>query len=155
LNQSFNLLYQKVVETTFNQVGDTPSCHWFVIVDKRKSRMMDSALTSTTHCGSSKDQHESNQTESVSGFRDHYDAVLKQLNDGPVLLLQRSRLAAVLVSHEEWNRIAAKLKRLEQLELLAKAKETKARVARGEETTVTHDELKQLTLAKQAAHVGD
>jgi PHD/YefM family antitoxin component YafN of YafNO toxin-antitoxin module len=95
------------------------------------------------------------QTESVSGFRDHYDDVLKQLNDGPVLLLQRSRLAAVLVSHEKWNRIAAKLKRLEQLELLAKAKETKARVARGEETTVTHDELRQLMLAKQATHVGD
>jgi PHD/YefM family antitoxin component YafN of YafNO toxin-antitoxin module len=95
------------------------------------------------------------QTESVSGFRDHYDAVLKKLNDGPVLLLQRSRLAAVLVSHEEWNRIAARLKRLEQLELLAKAKEAKARVARGEETTVNHDELKQLMLAKQAAHVGD
>lgn len=95
------------------------------------------------------------QTESVSGFRDNYDAVLKKLNDGPVLLLQRSRLAAVLVSHEEWNRIAAKLKRLDQLELLARAKEAKARVACGEETTVTHDELKQLMLAKQVADVGD
>jgi len=86
------------------------------------------------------------QTESVSGFRDQYDAVLKKLSDGPVLLLQRSHLAAVLVSPEEWNRIAAKLKRLEQLELLAKAKEIKARVERGEETMISHEELKRLML---------
>jgi len=97
-------------------------------------------------------------TESVSGFRDRYDAVLKKLSDGPVLLLQRSRLAAVLVSHDEWNRIAKKLKRLEELELLMKAKEMKARVACGEETTISHDELKRLLLEKRAAgdstHVG-
>ena len=99
------------------------------------------------------------QTESVSGFRDQYDAVLKKLSDGPVLLLQRSRLAAVLVSHEEWNRIAIKLKRLEQLELLAKAKEIKARVERGEETMISHEELKRLMLEKRATgastHVAD
>lgn len=98
------------------------------------------------------------QTESVSGFRDKYDTVLKKLSDGPVLLLQRSRLAAVLVSHAEWNRIATKLKRLEDLELLLKAKEIKARVARGEEKTISHDELKQFMLEKRAAeestHVG-
>jgi PHD/YefM family antitoxin component YafN of YafNO toxin-antitoxin module len=98
------------------------------------------------------------QTESVSGFRDKYDAVLKKLSDGPVLLLQRSRLAAVLVSHEEWNRIAMRLKRLEDLELLMKAKEIKARVARGEEKTISHDELTRLMLEKRAAgdstHVG-
>jgi len=98
------------------------------------------------------------QTESVSGFRDKYDAVLKKLSEGPVLLLQRSRLAAVLVSHEEWNRIAKKLKRLEDLELLMKAKEIKTRVAYGEEKTISHDELKRLMLERRAAgdatHVG-
>lgn len=42
-----------------------------------------------------------------------------------------------------------KLKRLEQLELLAKAKEIKARVERGEETMISHDDLNRLMLEKR------
>jgi PHD/YefM family antitoxin component YafN of YafNO toxin-antitoxin module len=49
------------------------------------------------------------QTESVSGFRSSYDAVLKKLVNGPVLLLQRSSLAAVVVAGEEWNELQARL----------------------------------------------
>lgn len=49
------------------------------------------------------------QTESVSGFRSSYDAVLKKLVNGPVLLLQRSTLAAVVVAGEEWNDLQARL----------------------------------------------
>lgn len=49
------------------------------------------------------------QTESVSSFRENYDAVFKNLVKGPVLLLQRSKLAAVLVSAMEWNRIVEEL----------------------------------------------
>ncbi len=49
------------------------------------------------------------QTESVSGFRSSYDAVLKKLVNGPVLLLQRSSLAAVVVAGEEWNDLQARL----------------------------------------------
>ena len=49
------------------------------------------------------------QTESVSGFRSSYDTVLKKLVNGPVLLLQRSTLAAVVVAGEEWNELQARL----------------------------------------------
>jgi PHD/YefM family antitoxin component YafN of YafNO toxin-antitoxin module len=54
------------------------------------------------------------QTESVSGFRNNYDTVLKKLVNGPVLLLQRSTLAAVVVSREEWNDIQTRLAAQEQ-----------------------------------------
>lgn len=45
------------------------------------------------------------QTTSVTGFRDNYDAVLKSLSKGPVLMMQRSRLAAVLVAPSVWNKL--------------------------------------------------
>jgi PHD/YefM family antitoxin component YafN of YafNO toxin-antitoxin module len=54
------------------------------------------------------------QTESVSRFRNYYDAVLKKLVHGPVLLLQRSTVAAVVVSPEEWNDLKAQLAGQEQ-----------------------------------------
>lgn len=95
------------------------------------------------------------QTESVSNFRDNYNSVLAKVANGPVLLLQRSKLAAVLVSQEEWNRIAVCLKRLEQFELLARAKEVKARVENGEETTISHDELMRLMLEKRLAQAAN
>jgi PHD/YefM family antitoxin component YafN of YafNO toxin-antitoxin module len=49
------------------------------------------------------------QTQSVSSFRNNYDAVLKKLPAGPVLLLQRSTLAAVVVLPEEWNALQTQL----------------------------------------------
>jgi hypothetical protein len=54
------------------------------------------------------------QTESVSRFRNYYDAVLKKLINGPVLLLQRSTVAAVVVSPTEWNDLKAQLAAQEQ-----------------------------------------
>jgi PHD/YefM family antitoxin component YafN of YafNO toxin-antitoxin module len=54
------------------------------------------------------------QTESVSGFRNNYDTVLKKLIHGPLLLLQRSTVAAVVVSPEEWNDLKARLATQEQ-----------------------------------------
>ncbi len=55
------------------------------------------------------------QTESISGFRSNYDGVLKKLSNGPVLLLQRSNLAAVLVSPVEWNQLTVELQQLRRL----------------------------------------
>lgn len=84
----------------------------------------------------------------ISDLRIRHPEVLAMLEQGPVFLAQRSRATAVLVSMEEWNAIAAQLKRLQQLELLAEAKRNKARVERGEATTISHDELKRLILEK-------
>ena len=54
------------------------------------------------------------QTESVTSFRNNYDAVLKKLVQGPVLLLQRSTLAAVVVSADDWNELQTQLITQEQ-----------------------------------------
>jgi prevent-host-death family protein len=95
----------------------------------------------------------------ISDLRIRHSEVLAMLAQGPVFLAQRSKATAVLVSVEEWKAIAAQLKRLQQLELLAEAKRSKARVDTGETVTITHDELKRLVLEKIAqgalAHVGD
>lgn len=54
-------------------------------------------------------------TESISEFRNNYDAALKKLAQGPVLLLQRSKPAAVLVEPESWNQIAEEMQELRNL----------------------------------------
>ena len=55
------------------------------------------------------------QTDAISNFKNKHDAVLSKLRAGPVLLLQRSKPAAVLVSPEEWDRTAREMKRLKRI----------------------------------------
>lgn len=55
------------------------------------------------------------QTESITNFRVNYRDVLKRTLTAPVLLLQKSTLAGVLVSPDEWNRINDELKRLRRI----------------------------------------
>ena len=62
------------------------------------------------------------QTESISEFRNNYHPVLKKLADGPVLLIQRSSLAAIMVSPELWNAIARELEELRDLVDVLEAK---------------------------------
>jgi prevent-host-death family protein len=46
------------------------------------------------------------RSESVSSFRNHYKDILERVKkDGPVLLIQKSEVAAVLVSTDEWNQL--------------------------------------------------
>lgn len=89
------------------------------------------------------------QTESVSGFRNNYKVALTKVESGPVLLLQNSKAAAVLVSVEEWNTIAARLKRLQQLEALAEAKRISAEMKADPTKRTTHEELKRQLLEKR------
>ncbi len=56
-------------------------------------------------------------TESISDFRNSYDAALRKLALGPVLLMQRSKPAAVLVLPERWNAIAEELAEYRRLAL--------------------------------------
>ncbi len=89
------------------------------------------------------------RTASVSNFRNNYKEVLHQVQGGPVLLLQSSQVAAVLLAPEEWNHIAARLQKLQDLELLLEAKARNAEMDRDPSTIVTHEELKQ-KLAEKA-----
>ena len=93
-------------------------------------------------------------TASVSGFRNSYKDVLQQVTVGPVLLLQNSKLAAVLISPKEWNEIATNMQRLRDLEQLLEAKKINAQMDANPSSVVTHEELKR-RLAEKAhkAHV--
>jgi prevent-host-death family protein len=73
----------------------------------------------------------------ISEIRKRQNEILVQLNAGPVILTQRGRAAAVMISPKEWNRLIEKLKDLEEaleevLDVRA-AQEIEARIAAGEE----------------------
>ncbi len=87
------------------------------------------------------------QSEAVSAFRDHYKSIFKQLDRGPVLLVQNSKVAAVLVSPEQWNAQQAELQRLR---LLNAAKRVLAEIHSGQTETTAHDELKQQILDQRS-----
>lgn len=55
------------------------------------------------------------QTEPITQLQRNYNIVLDRLSDGPVMLLQRSALAAVMVSPEQWNAMTAELERLKRI----------------------------------------
>lgn len=76
------------------------------------------------------------QTTSVSGFGDNYAAVLENLSKGPVLMLQQSRLAAVLVAPGAWNRL---LQELEELRDIVDVLEAQIAATPGEPETEAAD----------------
>lgn len=55
------------------------------------------------------------QMESVTSLRNNYNALIARLSEGPIVLSQHAKGAAVLVSIEQWNEIAKQLKVLEGL----------------------------------------
>jgi len=95
------------------------------------------------------------QTVPVSELETNCQEVLQQTAAGPVLLLQSSQVAAVLVSPGEWNAIALRLKRLREMELLLEAKRISAEMDRDRSKIVLHQALKRkLAEKKQAQYVG-
>ncbi len=91
------------------------------------------------------------QMASVTELRNDYLALFAKLNDGPIVLAQRSKPAAVLVSPEQWDAIA---RRLEQFELLSQADRIDAEMEADPSKIVTHEELKRRLAAKaKALHV--
>lgn len=76
-----------------------------------------------------------------------------------MILAQRSRSAAVLVSVEEWNEREKKIARLEaQLRLYEAAQEARAameRLASGEERSYSHEELIDEIRKRHGDHVAD
>ncbi len=56
------------------------------------------------------------QFESVSNFRNNYNASLEKLVDGPLYLLQYSSPAAVVLDPKQWDAILERLAMVEDLE---------------------------------------
>lgn len=54
----------------------------------------------------------------ISDLRIRHGEVLSKLDKGPVVLAQRSRPAAVLVSVEDWDKTIQRLSELEERELI-------------------------------------
>jgi prevent-host-death family protein len=54
------------------------------------------------------------QMASVTDLRNDYTALLARLRNGPIVLSQRSRPAAVLVSPDEWDETAQLIKDLQE-----------------------------------------
>ena len=74
----------------------------------------------------------------ISDLRHRQNEVLARLSEGVVILTQRGRDAAVMMSLERWNRL---IEHLEFLEDGLDAVEIKARVDAGEEPTYSHEEV--------------
>ena len=58
------------------------------------------------------------QMEVISNLKNHSTQVLAKIRRGPVLLMQRSKPAAVLVSVAEWERTSQRLAELEEREMI-------------------------------------
>jgi prevent-host-death family protein len=66
----------------------------------------------------SKDMELLPETDTISSLKNKQAAVLSKVKKRPVLLLQNSKPLVVLVSPEEWNRTAMRLKELERNEVI-------------------------------------
>lgn len=55
------------------------------------------------------------QMASVTDFRNNYVQLVEQLDNGPVILAQRSKPVAVVVSPQQWDRMVAELEELRDL----------------------------------------
>ena len=58
------------------------------------------------------------QMEVISNLKNHSAQVLAKIRRGPVVLMQRSKPAAVLVSVAEWERTSLRLAELEEREMI-------------------------------------
>lgn len=58
------------------------------------------------------------QTEPISNFKNDQTAVLRKVKESPVVLMQYSKPAAVLVDPEQWNRTLKRLQTLERAALI-------------------------------------
>lgn len=80
------------------------------------------------------------QTEAISNFKNHCDEVLTKVRRGPVLLLQRSQAAAVLVDPVTWNQHVEETRNLRLLLLYYQRREA---IQKNLATLVTDEELEQ------------
>lgn len=82
----------------------------------------------------------------VSDLRGRHKEIFQKIEEGPILLAQHSRPAAVLVSVADWN---AREKQLELLEARLKYLEMKRRYAENPPKLVSLDEIEEEIQARQ------
>lgn len=88
------------------------------------------------------------QTEAISNFKNACDDVLAKMRKGPVLLLQRSQAAAVLVDPVMWNQHVEEMRELRLMLLYYQRREA---ANQNPELLVSHEELEQQLAAKAQA----
>lgn len=93
--------------------------------------------------------HEIHQTIAAGELRSNTNRAFEMTQNGPVVILSRATPKAVLVSPEEWNRIA---RRLQMLEMQQEAQLIETRND-AEQSWVSSIELKE-RLAKRGMDVG-
>ena len=85
-----------------------------------------------------------------------YKGLISKLTNGPVILSEQNRPAAVLLSVSEYERMSS---RLDHLELLREAKRHLAKAELHPDSTISHNDLKQLMrkqgVKEATGHVGD
>jgi prevent-host-death family protein len=55
------------------------------------------------------------QMASVTDFRNNYVQLVERLNDGPIILAQRSKPVAVVISPQQWDNMADELAQLRRI----------------------------------------
>ena len=65
------------------------------------------------------------QIDSISNMKHNYNAFLKRLNDGPIVLTKGGQAVAVLVSPQQWD--SAAVERTELMKLAKQSKNTSER----------------------------
>jgi hypothetical protein len=86
------------------------------------------------------------QTEAISNFKNACADVLSKVRKGPVLLLQRSQAAAVLVDPVMWNQYVEEMRELRLMLLYYQRRDA---AQKDPDLLVTHEELEQ-QLAEKA-----
>ncbi len=82
----------------------------------------------------------------VSQLRTHHKAVFEQVQHGPVILAQRSKPAAVLVSVADWNE---RERRIEMLEAQLKYLEMKRQFAENPPRMATLEQIEEEAQRRQ------
>jgi PHD/YefM family antitoxin component YafN of YafNO toxin-antitoxin module len=86
----------------------------------------------------------------ISAIRQRQAEILAMLSRGPVLLVQRSQAAAVLVSPDEWN---ATMERLDDLEDTVAALRTELALSSGDDELVDWDDTEAEVVPDQNRQV--
>lgn len=55
------------------------------------------------------------QIASVTDLRNNYPKVIRRLSDGPIILAQRSKPVAVVISPQQWDTMADELAQLRRI----------------------------------------
>ncbi len=90
--------------------------------------------------------HKTQQFEPITSIQRSPAKVLSMLTDGPVILANRSKPAAILLSVELWNRIVEQLE--DQDDLIA-ALEAKLQIATGQAEMMTQVEIQEWLTADE------